>query len=259
MSPLEGVLAARLHGTWDDRSLDYDAAVQLEGRALRIAFDTTQPQVMDLTVDDLRGAEVRDGQLFLYMQVGRPIVLSGSEHLVGLRHRLEAAACLFPAQTLSLRGFGSERSTPGSDHDRWFEALLSARLQAEESRTIETQRRAFDATRLARHADTTFDRWASDRFEDAADRRALVAELGELAAPYRTALERMDEAAVRMRLAPAELQFDRWREWTLSVRDAFHAADEVWLLAVPALCGSRGATGALWRRFLRPRRRTTDA
>ena len=39
MPPAEGVLAARLHGSWHDRSLDYDAAVELRNGALRIAFE----------------------------------------------------------------------------------------------------------------------------------------------------------------------------------------------------------------------------
>ena len=177
-------------------------------------------------------------------------------HLDGLRNRLEAAVCVFPAQTLSLRGFGSERSLPGSDHDTWFDALLTARRVAEESRTIETQRRAFDAERLRRHVRGTIDAWAVARFDEAADRRALVAELEELAAPYVAALEAMEAAAVVLRQAPFSGQFEAWRAWTQTVQRAFRAADDSWALMVPVLCDLRGAKGTLWRRLLRRSDRT---
>lgn len=251
MSGRPGMLAARLHGAWDNRALDYDATVELDGTALRISFDAAAPQTIDLTVDQLRGAVLTAETLTLHVAGGSSVVLSGSPHLDGLRHRLEAAVCVFPAQTLSLRGFGSERSAPGSDHDRWFDALLTARRVSEESRTVETQRRAFDASRLARHAQLTCDAWAVARCDDAADRRALVAELGEIALPYTTALKQLEHAALRLRQAPDELQFDVWRRWTGIVQRAFCSADDAWALMVPVLCDPRGSTGTLWRRLLR--------
>lgn len=251
----EGVLPARLHGAWHDRALDFDAAVQLEGATLRVAFDTADPKVITIAVDDLLGAAIDDGTLSLHVKGGNTVVLSGSPHLDGLRHRLEAAVCVFPAQTLSLRGFGSERSAPGSDHDQWFEALLTARRVAEESRTVETQRRAFDAARLLRHAQVTRETWAQARLEGEADRRALAAELEELGAPYAVALRQLEHAALRLRQAPAGTQFETWRRWTGTVQRAFRAADDVWALSVPVLCDSRGSKGALWRRLLRPRDR----
>ncbi len=247
----DGVLPARLQGAWHDRTLDHDAAVQLDAGFLRIAYDTADPVVIELPVRDLLGATLQDGVLSLSVKIGGTLRLSGSSHLDGLRNRLEAAVCVFPAQTLSLRGFGSERSSPGSDHDLWFEALLTARRLAEESRTVETQRRAFDTTRLIRHAQTTRVGWADARFEGAADRRALVAELEELAAPYSHALRQLEHAALRLRQATPDSQFETWRRWTVTVQRAFQAADDVWTATIPALCDSRGSKGALWRRLLR--------
>lgn len=247
----DGVVTARLHGAWHDRNLDYDAEVQLDAGVLRIAFDAAHPKLITLPVDDLLGADVQDGVLQLHTADGRVTALSGSPHLDGLRNRLEAAVCVFPAQTLSLRGFGSERSLPGSDHDTWFDALLTARRVAEESRTIETQRRAFDAERLRRHLRATIDAWAAARFDEAADRRALAAELDELSAPYVAALGAMDAAALVLRQAPAGAQFAAWRDWTATVQKAFRAADDVWSVMVPVLCDSRGAKGSMWRRLLR--------
>lgn len=251
MLPGDGVMPARLRGAWQDRTLDYDAVVRLDGGALRIAYDTAAPKVISVDVDDLLGAAWQDGVLALHVEGGGTVTLSDSPHLDGLRNRLEAAVCVFPAQLLSLRGFGSERSAPGSDHDQWFEALLTARRVAEESRTVETQRRAFDAARLTRHAQVTRAGWAAARFENDADRRALEAELEEIAAPYSQALRQLEHAALRLRQAGEDRQFATWRRWTGTVKNAFRTADDVWALTVPALCDSRGAKGALWRRLLR--------
>jgi hypothetical protein len=247
----DGVLPARLRGVWNDRTLDDDAAVQLDADVLRIAYDAAHPAVIELPVNDLLGASFQDGVLSLTVKSGGTLLLADSSHLDGLRHRLEAAVCVFPAQTLSLRGFGSERSSPGSDHDQWFEALLTARRTAEESRTVETQRRAFDSPRLVRHAQITREGWASVRFEGAADRRALVAELEDLAAPYSHALRQLEHAALRLRQVAEDRKFETWRRWTGTVQRAFRAADDVWTATIPVLCDSRGAKGALWRRLLR--------
>lgn len=247
----DGVAPVRLHGAWSDRTLDYDADVQLDSGVLRITFDAARPTVITLPVSELSGAELHDDVLRLHAADGRVITLSGSAHLDGLRNRLEAQASVFPAQTLSLRGFGSERSLPGSDHDSWFDGLLTARRVAEESRTIETQRRAFDVERLRRHARTTIDAWTVARFDDAADRRALAAELDELMAPYTAALTAMEAAALELRQSPQSVQFTAWRSWTARVQLAFRAADDAWSLMIPVLCDSRGAKGSFWRRLLR--------
>lgn len=257
MPPTEATFPARLHGNWHDRSLDYDAAVQLADRTLRIAYDDATRMVLEIPVDDLHGAVSENGELRLHRHDGKVVTLSGSPHFDGLRNRLEAAVCVFPAQTLSLRGFGSERSAPGSDHDRWFEALLTARRVAEESRTVETQRRAFDAERMIRHAQATREAWAADRFERAPDRRALVAELEELGTGYVAALRRMDDAAAVLRHAPEVAQFARWRDWTDLVHRAFRAADDAWTAMLPVLADSRGAKGSMWRKLIRGDRRSS--
>ena len=249
--PGERVLAARLIGPSDNGSQDHDVQVELEGTCLRITPNSNPAAAATLALTDILGASLRDDTLGLTLADGRSFSLTGSPHLDGLRNRLEASVCIFPAQTLSLRGFGSERSAPGSDHNRWFDALLTARRLAEESRTVETQRRAFDSTRLARHALLTREAWATERFEDAADRRALEAELEEIHSPYASALRQLEHAALRLRQAADERQYETWRRWTGSVQRAFRAADDVWTLSLPALADSRGAKGSFWRKVLR--------
>ena len=251
MSDRDRTLAVRLSVPGDAGALDHDVFVELDADAFRVRSAPDHPATLEIPLQNVRGALTRDGALMLSLADGNELTLTDSPHLDGFRHRLEAAVCVFPAQTLSLRGFGSERSAPGSDHDRWFDALLAARRLAEESRTIETQRRAFDSTRLARHAQLTREAWAAERFDDPADRRALEAELEEIAAPYSSVLRQLEHAALRLRQAPDSQQFETWRRWTGIVQLAFRAADDVWALFVPVLADSRGAKGSLWRKILR--------
>jgi hypothetical protein len=251
MAPAGTAIAVRLHGGWQDRSLDYDATAALDGSTITIECAQAAPPRIVLAADQLTGAELQGETLTLHVSDGRPVVLSAAAHLDGFRNRLEAAACVFPAQTLSLRGFGSEHSAPGSDHDRWFDALLHARRVAEESRTIETQRRAFDAARFTRHAHTLRESWAAERFAEPADRRALQAELEELATPFTQALRQLEHASLRLRQSPDAHQFDAWRKWTGSVQQTFRGADDVWLASVPVLADSRGAQGSFWRKLIR--------
>jgi hypothetical protein len=251
MSSGEGALSARLRGVPPDAARLFDAAVRLEHGTLRISYHADAPTSLDIPVEELLGAALDADALTLHVRGRGAVTLDDSPHLDGLRHRLEATVCVFPAQTLSLRSFGSERSAPGSDHDLWFDALLAARRVAEESRTVETQRRAFDAARLLRHAQITRAGWTGARCADAADQRALEAELEEIAAPYATALRQLEHAALRLRQASDDRQFETWRRWTATVHRAFRAADEVWAQMVPVLADSRGAPGAFWRRVLR--------
>ena len=61
MTSSDGILSARLHGAWQDRALDFDAGVHLDGNVLRIAFDDSKPKVIALAVDVLRGVHVERG------------------------------------------------------------------------------------------------------------------------------------------------------------------------------------------------------
>jgi hypothetical protein len=251
-SRIDTGVPVRLHGAWDNRSLDYAATLYLDTSAVRVVSPATEPAETVLPLATLAGATVRAGVLTLWQVDARQLRVSDSPHLDGFRARLEAAVCEFPAQTLSLRGFGSESSAPESDHDRWFEQLLQARRLAEETRTIETQRRAFDPGRLRRHAQQTHTDWAAAREDAPADRRALVAELDEVATVYWRELDALERWSIALRAAAEQpTEYVVWRTWTEAVRRCFHAADEVWTASIPALADSRGASGSLWRRVLR--------
>lgn len=205
-------------------------------------------------VDALSSASSGDAraQLTVFLGGGDVVEATGAPGAVrALGRRLEDAACALTEQTLPLRGLGSHRANPGSDHDRFYGPLLAARRAAEHAATAVARVDAFDAPAIARALDRTLAAFAAERFpSDAPDRRALEAELRELAAPMHAALARLAEAAAATRAAPDDARFLRWRAWALVVRDVFAAADDAWLESLPTLCDSRGRGGRFWRRLL---------
>ncbi len=245
-------LDVALHGLRRGEELDGPAQVALGLDGVQLVLQGPRPRTLLVTLDMLDGATWDGTTLALHEASGDVLHLRGTPHLEGVARRLEAAVCDFPEQTLSLRGFGSERSAPGSDHDRWFDALLTARRAAEETRTVATQLRAFDAATLARAAGETCLAFARERHPaDGADQRALHAELEEIAEPYLAALERLRASAQAVVAGDVDRRFAAWRIWTGDVARAFHAADDAWMAMVPVLCDPRGAGGRLWRRLLR--------
>jgi hypothetical protein len=170
-----------------------------------------------------------------------------------------AADYQLPEVTRALRAFGARRGRPGSDHDQFFAPLL------------DPLRRARD--HVARGTDRP---WEAASFVDAAaaaagvraavaalaaehggpqppDRRALAAELGELAEPLYAALAQLGGAGAALAgAAPAERPA-AWRAWALALARAFVAADAAWEAMLPALADPRGGAGRLWRRVLRGR------
>jgi hypothetical protein len=163
----------------------------------------------------------------------------------------EAAGYELPEFTRSLRALAVP-SAPGSDHDRVFAPLLQARTTAHRVRGPEAQAAAFDAARLEREWRTAIAHLAAARHpRSAPDRRALEAELDELAAPLWSALSRLQEAATAMRLAPPDQRRAHWERWVSRVQGVFDAADDWWRLSLPVLGDPRGRRGALWRRVLR--------
>lgn len=244
-------IRVRLRGASSDPSVECGAVVELKDEGLHFTIDGATETVYDVALASVTGVSLRDGALTIYLRDHVALVLSDADELLDLRHRIEAVICTFPAATLSLRHYGSEHSAPGSDHDMWFEALMAARRVAEGSRTMENHRRVFDTARLARHAQTTREAWAQARGRTAADRRAVLAELEELCAPFDASLNALEVVTLRLRNAPDSRQFDTWRRWSAVVREVFKAADGVWETVIPVLSDSRGAQGALWRRVLR--------
>lgn len=195
--------------------------------------------------------------LTIFLGPGDLAEVTGPPALRAAARAVESAACALAEQTLALRALGSPRAKPDSEHDRFFGPLLAARRAAEGAGCAVDRVTAFDAPALRRALDGTLGAFASERFPDAPpDRRALEAELRELAEPLEGALERLGAAADAVRASGDDVRFARWREWAAAVGDVFAAADTLWLAALPALgeargSGGSGGRGSLWRRLLR--------
>ena len=162
-----------------------------------------------------------------------------------------------PEVTRALRAFGARRGRPGSDHDRFYAPLLDALRAARDhvargtdrpweaagavdARAVSGEVRAALADLAARHAGPR-----------APDRRALEAELEELAAPLLAALDALGAAAADLAAADAAGRPAAWRAWSAALGRAFAAADGAWEATLPVLADPRGGVGRLWRRVLR--------
>ena len=87
---------------------------------------------------------------------------------------------------------------------------------------------------IAKAFDDTLTGFATTRFGDYAPaRRALEAELVDLAEPLHDALRLLEDAGVAARGAPRDQH--AYRQWYARLRDTFEAADRAWLALDAAL------------------------
>ena len=214
------------------------------------------PRVYAYTVMDGVRIEALPGTdralLTVYLVGGDVAELTGPiAAMRAVSHAVEDAACVLTEQTLALRALGSPRANPGSDHDRFFAPLLDARRAAERARGALGRVAAFDARVMARRLDDAVAAFAAERFPDSPpDRRALEAELRDLAQRAASALDRLGAAAAAVAAAGDDVRFARFREWSAAVRELFAATDAAWIASVPALGDPRAPRRGLWRRVL---------
>jgi len=144
-----------------------------------------------------------------------------------------------PELTSALRAFGSRRGhrsvrkTAAQDQQRFFAPLLDARRQAVAAKSPSAAMAAFDAGGLTTAFDTALRELAAQRYGDNAPaRRALEAELVDLAEPLHDALERLKASAAK---ASSSEDLKVWRAWTRQLSATFEAADRVWISMDAAL------------------------
>ena len=162
-----------------------------------------------------------------------------------------------PEVTRALRAFGTRRGRPGSDHDRFFAPLLDPLRRARDHVARGTGRPweaagHVDAAAVAAGVRAALDALAAEHGGPRPpDRRALAAELDELAEPLFAALDALGVAAASLAAADDAERPSAWRAWGAALARAFSAADGVWEAMLPALADPRGGAGRLWRRVLR--------
>lgn len=216
-------LAGDAQVTLDDDALRLDRA----GGAVRLPFER------------LDGARYAVGTLELFMARGDVIALGGTPALAALAADLDRHAMAVPEVTRSLRGLGSTRASPGAEHDRYFGPLLAARREAEAASTPDRARASFDAVPLRAALLQRLREMAGVRHpSNPPERRALEAELFEVAEPLVAALGALQQAQESLAASDDAERFARWRAWAATLRTAFESADEVWLSVVRVLAAN---------------------
>ena len=202
--------------------------VNAEERPVRVPFATID--TIGVEGDDVVVALV-DGARIEVVAEGTPEELC--DHLL-------ARCCALPEITRALRAFGSrrrQRDRRGGgavEQQRFFAPLVDARRSAAKATVPHDVVAAFDAAAMTKTFDETLASFATSRFGDYAPaRRALEAELVDLAEPLLEALRTLEAAGMAARSAPRDLH--AYRQWYSRLRDTFEAADRAWLALDAAL------------------------
>ncbi|MBI2797665.1 MAG: hypothetical protein HYX65_13270 [Gemmatimonadetes bacterium] len=241
-----------VRGPWRVRTIEEgggrDATARLLDDALLLEHEGG---VSVVEFGALAGAEASGARAVLHHATVGTLVLETPQAAL-LVEALGDAACTIPELTANLRMMGTLRAKPGSDHDRWFGALLDARRHAHAATHPDDRVNAVDAAALRASHEETIEALSLARHpRRAPDRRAFAEELRDVSERYARALEGLSLAAAAMRRSSPAERFVRWHEWVEALRRAFTEADAAWEGALPVLADSRGGAGRLWRRVLK--------
>ncbi len=235
--------AVTIWALWRGTEIAGPGTIALSGDAVLLASAGGRVTV---PVDQLDGAHVRSDHLTLFHGSGDVIELTAPGGLDAIGREIVARSCTIPELTVPLRALGSSRARPGVDHDRFFGPFLAARRAAARAADPMARLAAVDPGALAGAVGTTVRELAAERYpKQPADRRAMEAEMADLAQPVVSSLDALGAAADAVREAADDVRFVRWREWAGAYRDVFRAADQCWLAAIGSVLGPR----AVRRRF----------
>lgn len=197
-------------------------------RPIRVPLAMLDGAVLSKAADELSVA-LRDGTRITLASTGS----------AQLREDLVARCRALPELTRALRTLGSRRgqssrATSPVEQQRFFAPLLQARRAAAAATSPSSVIAAFDAASLATAFDQTLRAFAKERFAEVGpSRRALDAELNDLAEPLVHAFTALGEAATAAGATVDDLRL--WRHWAGQLRTTFEIADRVWLLLDVAL------------------------
>lgn len=211
----------------------------VDTEALTVVRTDAEDRPVRVPLTAIEAVAVQNGELALALHDGsalRLVMASANrfaDHLVAL-------CCTLPELTRTLRAFGSRRGQRSSriaaaaEQQRFFAPLVDARRQAVRAGSPFDAIDLFDARAIGAAISATLSRFATERYgENGPARRALEAELTDLAEPLHDALIALGEAALAARNAGGDLRV--WRTWCASLRTTFEAADRVWLSLDAAL------------------------
>ena len=248
----------RVHGRIGGVAVDAVGVAHLEGDRLLVASEDGTS--LSSSISSWTGVRVGPEEIVCLLPGGDALTLAVAgdvSDLLALGETMRTRAFTLPEVTRALRAYGSRRGNPGSDHDRFFAPLVDplrdARDQVARGGSEPWRAAALaDAAAMAAALRDVLSGLAAERFpQHPPERRALEAELHDLAEPVTDALAALAERAAALRDAPDDERLTRWRAWAAALGDAFARADRAWIAALPALADPRGGSGRLWRRVLR--------
>jgi len=211
----------------------------IDSDALTLVRRDAEDRPLRVALSAIEAVAVQDDELTLALRDGSTVRLATTS-ASRLAEHLLAHCCTLPELTRTLRAFGSRRGqratrTAGAaEQQRFFAPLVDARRQAMRAGSPFDAIELFDAAAIDVAVVAILSRFAAERYaESGPARRALEAELSDLAEPLQAALRDLDEAASNARQANGDLR--AWRAWCGALKSTFEAADRVWLALDAAL------------------------
>jgi hypothetical protein len=228
--------AVTIWALWRGHEISGAGTASLTADVVMVSAGTAR---LAVPIEELDGAHVEPARISLYHRSGDVIEISGAD-AVRIGREIVSHACDVPELTVPLRALGSTRARPGVDHDKFFGPFLAARRAAARASDPERRLAAVDSAAIATAVGNTVRELAAERYpKQPAERRAMEAELADLAEPVIKSLNALAAAADAARTAPDDAKFVRWRAWSTAYRDVFRAADQCWLAAINSALGPR--------------------
>ena len=223
-----------------------NSSVLIDDDAVVITVHATADRPLRLTLSALDVVSMTSEDVSLTLRDGTHVVLTTTA--AGQRCEELMLRCrTLPELTRALRAFGSRRghrstrALAAADQQRFFAPLLEARRRASAAGPPLSVIAAFSADQLAAELVAALEAFAAERYATPGpERRALHAELTDIAEPLILSLKSLGEAAAGASESIEDLRL--WRAWSNQLRATFETADRVWLLLDIALDGAPFST-----------------
>lgn len=219
-----------------------EGSLVIDDDAIIVTLHATADRPIRVALGALDVVALTGADVALNLRDGTQIVLSSAsaEHV---RDELMMRCRTLPELTRALRAFGSRRghrstrALAAADQQRFFAPLLEARRRAGAAGPPAAVIDAFSAIQISAELSAALDAFAAERYAQMGPaRRALHAELTDIAEPLVVALQELGEAASLVSGSVEDLRL--WRAWASQLRATFETADRVWPLLDIALEGA---------------------
>jgi hypothetical protein len=219
-----------------------DGDVLIDDDAVSVIVRASAERPIRMSLAAIDGVVATGDDVSLTLRDGTQIVLTSAAAEQMCSELLMRCRTL-PELTRALRAFGSRRghrstrAASAADQQRFFAPLLEARRRAGAAGPPLAVIAAFSTAQHVAELAEALDAFAAERYvEPGPARRALHAELSDIAEPLILALQELGETAAQASESIENLRL--WRAWSSQLRATFETADRVWLLLDIALDGA---------------------